>query len=229
MRQLSLFLILAVTLVAGCATVPQLQAPLVAGATVETLAATVSLSVRTPDGSTGGNGYLLYRRPDRFHLVMLTPFGTTALEFFAAGERITVLLPSKGHAYVGTFADLPTKGGLQGWRMMQWVVEGDPLYLPAAAGRTEERADEGGATLTTYGPDGLLERKRSSRGEVAYRNYRSLDGVPFPGLVEFSDNHGVRVKISFDDPEVNTPLDEAALTPVLEGMTVIPLADLKGF
>lgn len=228
MRRLVLFLIIAVALAAGCATVPQPQVPLEPGARVETLAATVSLSVKTPDGSTGGNGYLLYRRPDRFHMVMLTPFGTTALEFFAAGERITILLPSKGQAYVGTFADLPAKGGLQGWRMMQWVVEGSPLYRPEAAGRTEEQTDDGGVTLATYGPDGLLERKQSARGEVIYRNYCSLEGVPFPALIEFSDSHGVRVKISFDDPEVNTPLDDAALTPSLEGVTVMPLAGLKG-
>lgn len=139
MRRLALFLILAVALAAGCATVPQPQVPLEPGARVETLAATVSLSVKTPDGSTGGNGYLLYHRPDRFHMVMLTPFGTTALEFFAAGERITILLPSKGQAYVGTFADLPAKGGLQGWRMMQWVVEGSPSTVPKRPGEPKSR------------------------------------------------------------------------------------------
>lgn len=63
---------------------------------------------------------------------------------------------------------------------------------------------------------------------MIYRNYRSLGGVPFPAQVEFSDSHGVRVKIAFDEPEVNAPLDESALTPALEGMTVMPLAGLKG-
>lgn len=62
----------------GCATAPKPREPFIPGATVETLASGISLSVTSLEGSTGGTGYLLYRRPDSFHVVMLTPFGTTA-------------------------------------------------------------------------------------------------------------------------------------------------------
>lgn len=214
--------------VASCATAPKPQMPFIPGATVDTLAATITLSVKTPEGSTGGTGYLIYRRPDRFHLVMLTPFGTTALEFFAGDDRVTLLIPSKGTAYVGSFADLPAKGGLQGWRMMQWVVEGDPLLRPGTTGAVE-RTDQAGRTIVaTYDADGLLERKISDGAEVVYRDYQSVDGVPFPAVIEFGDRSGTRVKISFDEPEVNRPVEEAALTPNLEGQTLLPLSSLRG-
>ncbi len=210
----------------GCASVPKPREPFIPGATVETLAAGISLSVTTPEGSTGGTGYLLYRRPDRFHIVMLTPFGTTALEFFAKDDRVTVFLPSKRVAYAGSFGDLPAKGGLQGWRMMRWVVEGDPLLVPGATG-TVERTDAGGrTTVAHYDGEGLLQRKTSGDGEAIYRDYQSVRGVPFPATIEFTDHQGVQVKISFDEPEVNGPVDDGALTPNLDGVTLLPLASL---
>ncbi|AJE04574.1 outer membrane lipoprotein LolB [Geobacter pickeringii] len=221
--------VLMVTLaLSGCATAPRPQTPFIPGVAVETLTTAVAVSVKSPEGSTGGTGYLIYRRPDRFHLVMLTPFGTTALEFFAGDDQVTLLIPSKGTAYVGSFADLPAKGGLQGWRMMQWVVEGDPLLRPGTTGSIERTDAAGRRIVATYNADGLLERKSSEDGEVVYRDYRSVDGVPFPTVIEFGDGAGTRVTITFDEPEVNRPVEESALTPNLEGLTLLPLASLKG-
>ncbi|MRR37101.1 outer membrane lipoprotein LolB, partial [bacterium] len=51
----------------GCATTQKPREPFIPNTSVETLAASVSLSVTTPEGSSGGTGYLLYRRPDLFH------------------------------------------------------------------------------------------------------------------------------------------------------------------
>lgn len=213
---------------AGCATGPKQREAFIPGSRIETLAAEISLSVITPEGSTGGTGYLLYRRPDRFHVVMLTPFGTTVLEFFARDDRVTVLIPSKGLAYAGSFGDLPAKGGLQGWCMMRWVVEGDPLFVPGVTGAVERTDAGGGTTVAHYDGEGLLRRKTSKDGEAVYLDYRSEGGVPFPSAIEFTDSQGVRVKISFDAPEVNGPVDETALTPNLEGLTLLPLASLAG-
>ncbi|ABB33590.1 outer membrane lipoprotein LolB [Geobacter metallireducens RCH3] len=210
----------------GCATAPKPREPFIPGATVETLASGISLSVTSLEGSTGGTGYLLYRRPDSFHVVMLTPFGTTALEFFARDDRVTVLVPSKGIAYVGSFGDLPAKGGLQGWRMMRWVVEGDPLFAPGTTGTVERTDAEGRTTVARYDGEGLLQGKTSGGSEAVYRDYQSVGGVPFPATIELTDRQGVQVKISFDEPEVNAPVDDGALTPKLEGVTILPLARL---
>jgi hypothetical protein len=52
--------------------------------------------------------------------------------------------------------------------------------------------------------------------------------VPFPGVIEFTDRNGLRVKVTFDEPEINKPLEDTALTPNLEGVTILPLANFKG-
>lgn len=226
----SLFALLAVLIfiTAGCAAVPKPREPFTPGATVETLAASVSLSVKSPEGSSGGTGYLLYRHPDSFHLVMLTPFGSTALEFFAWDDRVTVIFPSKGVAFAGAIQDLPAKGGLQGWQMMRWVIEEDPLFVPGTADTVERTDGKGRKTVARYDGEGLLQRKTSEDGEAVYRDYLSAGGVPFPSVIEFSDNQGVEVKISFDEPEVNGPIDDSSLTPNLEGLTLLPLQSMVG-
>ncbi|HEX9023481.1 MAG TPA: outer membrane lipoprotein LolB [Geobacteraceae bacterium] len=212
---------------AGCATAPKVQVPFRQGATVETVTATVSIAVKAPQGSTGGHGYLLYQRPDRFHLVMLTPFGTTALETFSSDDRLTILIPSKGVAYAGSFAEMPDNSPLRGWRMIKLMAVDQPLYDPQKKGSVEKSA--GGKVTSFYGASGLLERKKFATGEeVFFRDYQSVEGVPFPTVIEFTDCNGSRVKITFDEPEINKPVESAALTPNLDGITILPLASIRG-
>ncbi|SNB47651.1 outer membrane lipoprotein LolB [Geobacter sp. DSM 9736] len=216
-------------LLAGCATVPKAPQFFRPGVQLETLTAAVSVSVKTPTGGTGGNGYLAYRKPDRLRLVMLTPFGTTALEFCTEGDRATLAIPSKDVAYVGAVADLPEGNGMQVWRLMSWAVEADPLYDPALPG-TVARSDAGGGRyLAYYGDDGLLERKVTEEGDtVHYRDYQSIDGAPLPSVMEFSDTRGVRVKVTLKEPEINQPLEDAAFSPHLEGLSITPLSQFRG-
>ena len=46
---------------------------------LDTLSAAVSLSISTADRGMSGSGFMVYRRPDQLHLVMLSPFGTTMI------------------------------------------------------------------------------------------------------------------------------------------------------
>ncbi len=212
---------------AGCATVPKVQVPYRLGAALETVSAMVSISVKAPQGSTGGHGYMIYEKPDRFHLVMLTPFGTTALETFSADDRLTILIPSKGVAYAGSFAEMPDNSPLRGWRMIKLMAVDKPLFDPEKRGMAEK--SDNGEVTSFYGGTGLLERKSFATGEeVLFRNYQSVEGVPFPTVIEFTDGNGSRVKITFDEPEINKPVESAALTPNLEGITILPLASIKG-
>jgi hypothetical protein len=216
-------------LTAGCASIPIEQPPYRAGATLETLTAAVTISVKAPQGSTGGRGYMVFQRPDRFHLVILTPFGTTAVETFSADDRLTILIPSRGEAYSGTFDELPAESPLRGWRMIRLMAVDEPLYDPVKRGAVEKSDSSAGEITSYYDGAGLLERKAFSGGEeVFFRNYRSEKGVPFPGTIEFTDRNGSRVKVAFDEPEINGPLDEAALVPNLKGIALLPLSSLKG-
>jgi hypothetical protein len=215
--------------IAGCATLPKTQVPFRPGATLETVAAMVTISVKTPQGNTGGHGLLLYQRPDRFHLAMLTPFGTTALDTYSSADRLTIIIRSKGVAYAGGFDEMPDDSPLRGWRMIRLMAVDEPLFDPLKQGTSEKSSKSAGEITSFYDGKGLLERKKFGSGEeVFYRDYQSAEGVPFPSVIEFIDRNGARVKITFDEPEINKPVDDADLAPNLEGITLLPLASFKG-
>jgi outer membrane lipoprotein-sorting protein len=216
-------------LAAGCAALPKVQVPFRPGATLETVAAMVTISVKTPQVNTGGHGYMVYQRPDRFHMVILTPFGTTALETYSSDDRLTIVIPSKGEAYAGAFDEMPIESPLRGWRMIRLMAVDEPLFDPVKKGTSEKSSKATGEITSFYDSQGLLERKKFSSGEeVFFRDYQSAEGVPFPSVIEFIDRNGARVKITFEEPEINKPVDNAALVPNLEGITILSLASFKG-
>jgi YD repeat-containing protein len=220
--------ILVLTL-SACATAPRIQPPpsVAPGKAVETLQSEVTLSVKSGDRSIGGHGYLVFRRPDRFHLALLSPIGFTLLDVYLAGDRITCLVPSKHTAYQGNIAELPDRNALKGWGMMRWVIDTPPA---PQGGRTLERlTPEGKKETLSYDERGLLLAKSDENGDrVAYQDYRDRNGVAFPSSIEMGNAQGDTVRIVFDEPEINQPLDEAALTPSLEGIDILPLAEFRG-
>lgn len=216
-------------LAAGCATAPRPVATVVPGKEVETLQSPITISVKTAEKGMGGRGYLIFRRPDRFHLVLFSPFGLTLFEVFSDGDRLTCLIPSKNTAYSGLLSELPEQGGLRSWGMMRWAVERPRVTGPVTGSRECETAD-GRRELVYFGDQGLLQRKVTEDGDqVVYRDYRNINGVAFPFSIELSNWRGETVQITFDEPEVNTPVEDAALTPVLEGITVLPFSAFQGF
>jgi YD repeat-containing protein len=227
-RSIKLLPVIGFLLVAGCASLPKPLTGLEPGKEVETLQSSVSIAIKTAATSRGGRGYLLFKRPDRFHLAVLSPFGAPLLEVFSDGERFTCLVPAKKTAYSGPIAALPDREGLKAWAMMRWVVERTPVAGPALSRENVNRS--GRRETLQYDEQGLLQRKVTEEGDQAvYRDYRNVNGVAFPAEIELSDLAGNVVKINFDEPEVNKPLDDAALTPDLAGMKVLPFAEFTGF
>ena len=198
------------------------------GAVVDTISSPVSLSIHASEGSMGGRGYLVFRRPDQLHLVVLSPFGTTMMEAFALGDRITLIYPSRSTAYVGRFDELPDKGGLQGWRLMRWVMDADPREgIPLS--ETVKRIGKLGFSEKVTFENGLITSKESSSGDhVYYSMYQAVDGVPFATELEMRSGLDDRIRITLNEPEINTPLDDAVFAPQLDGLTILPLSAIKG-
>lgn len=131
-RAKQLVLILIVLLFSGCAAVPKPPLTgLIPGKEMETLQSAVNITVTTADRSFGGRGFLIFRRPDRFHLAVLSPFGSPLVEVYSDGERFTCLVPSRQTAYSGLIEELPDRDGLKAWSLMRWVVERTPAAGPA--------------------------------------------------------------------------------------------------
>lgn len=224
----SLLVMACICFLAGCAAAPKPLTGLVPGREVETLQASVSISVKTADRNMGGRGFLIFKRPDRFHLVVLSPFGLTLAEMYSDGERFTCVIPARQIAYSGRIEELPERDGLKAWAMMRWVVERTPVSGPALV-----RENVNGAGMRErlfYNAQGLLERKERADGDrVVYRDYRNVNGVPFPESIELASSRGDTVTVVFEEPEVNLPVEEAALSPRLEGITVLPFSEFRGF
>ena len=198
------------------------------GAVVETISSAISLSMHTSDTNMSGSGYLIFRRPDQLHLIILSPFGTTMMEVFAIGDSITLVYPNQSTAYVGGLDELPDKGGLQGWRMMRWVMESDPREGQPLSETVERIWKPGFSEKVTY-KNGLVTVKESANGDlVHYEKYSAVNGVPVAMELNLRNGRDDRIRITFDEPEVNIPLDDAIFIPQLKGFTVIPLSAIQG-
>lgn len=218
----------AVVILSGCSTAPKPLVGLAQGREVETLQSRISVAIRAPGGSQGGRGYLIFKRPGSFHVAIISPFGPTILDMFITGDRITCLLPSRQIAYVGRLAELPEKGGLRSWGLMRWVVEQPPPSGPALS-REHVMAD-GRRETVSYGEHGIILRKETEDGyKVSYLDYQVVNGVAFPSVMEISTPQGGMIRITFNEPQVNQPVEEEALSPPLEGFTVLPFSEFKGF
>jgi len=224
---LKLIVLLSALLVSACATAPKVPLEFAPGGVVATLSSEVSLSARTAAGSMSGHGFMVYRRPDQVHLVMLSPFGTTLFEIFTKDDLITLVYPSQGVAYTGRFDELPDDKGMQGWRLMRWVMDADPAGQKDQNGVIERAARQGGQEKVTF-EAGLITSKTNENGDrVFYREYRVVNGVPVATELEIFNGNDDRIRLKLDEPEVNTPLDDAAFTPRLDGLRLLPLAALQ--
>jgi len=213
----------------GCASSPKKPLTgLVPGREVETLQSPISISVKTAERSTGGHGFLIFKRPDRFHIAVLSPFGLTLADIYSDGERLTCTIPARQTAYSGFITDLPDREGLRAWAMMRWVVERTPVAGPALF--REHINGAGVRERLYYDEQGLLERKETEEGDrVVYRDYRTVSGVAVPESIELSNRRDDTVRIVFEEPEVNLPVDESMLKPNLKGITVLPFSAFQGF
>ncbi|GFO63332.1 outer membrane lipoprotein LolB [Geomonas paludis] len=220
---LIVLLICAATL-SGCATVKKPLTGLVPGRSITTLQSSVSLSATSGERSSAGRGYLVYQAPDLYHLLILSPFGQTMLEAFGEDDRFTCVIPSKQVAFTGLLSELPQQSSLKSLQLFRWVMAPSPLPLP---GPLKEKVEVAG---TTYYFDeiGMLERKVAPSGDqVRYQGYQSLDGVPFPETIEIRSAAGGEVRIVFDEPQLNAPVEASTLKPELSGMAVYPLSEFR--
>lgn len=225
-RLLSVFVLV---LLAGCAgPSPAPLVGLVPGKQLESLTSSISLSLKTPGRSIGGRGFLVFKQPGRFHVALLSPFGTTLADIYSDGRYFTSIIPSRQVAFAGPVTHLPERDGLQALALMQWVLERMSPGVPNS--RTSTVSGAGVSEQLYFDSMGLLVKKEAVTGDrVTYRDYRNVEGLAFPGSIEVVHRGQTKVRIVFEEPEVNRQVGEEALTPMLGGFTVLPFSAYGGF
>lgn len=221
------FLMALLVSISACATAPRPLTGIVPGREVETISSAVQVSARSGEHGTSGRGFFLFKKPDRFTLAVVNPFGLSVLEVFGNADRLTYLVPSKEVAYSGLISELPETTPLKSLGMMEWVLA-SPAAPAGLAPGTRECSTQAGERLY-LDARGLVERRVSPLGDqISYRNYRNVNGIAFPESIEIASRFGGILKIVFDEPELNEPIDESALVPNLTGYRVLPLWEFKG-
>jgi outer membrane lipoprotein-sorting protein len=224
---ISLLLIVILLLTCGCATFQKPPLAYRPGAVVETLSAEVSLSITRGEQGMGSNGYLLYQRPDRMRMIILSPFGTTIMEAVVTGDRISIINNSKRVAFSGYLEELPDVGEGGTWRHARWVMEMDPPGSFAGDGTVERVNSMGDKERVTF-ENGLVVSKSVTNGDmVRYLDYILVNGVPLATEIIMDSHDGGRLRIKVTEPEVNAELAADAFIPRLEGLKLYPLSVLQ--
>jgi len=223
----ALLLLVTLLLSCGCASLAAPRLTYQAGALVNTLSAAASLSISKGEQGMGSNGYLLYQRPDRMRMVILSPFGTTMMEAIVTGNRITIINTSKGVAFSGNLEDLPDVGEGETWRNARWVMDMDPPGSFVGDGIVERVNSLGFKERVSF-ENGLVVSKVQANGDmVRYRDYQLVNGVPLANEIIMDSHDGGRFRIKVTEPEVNTELAADAFSAHLDGLAVYPLAALR--
>lgn len=217
-------------LLSGCAARRPAIIPTSPDAPIEAFTSRVSITLKTADGKQNSmGGVLAYRAPDRFRFVVLSPFGLSVADIVTDGQRITCFIPSRNIAFSGTFSDLPERHPLRQLAMLPWVVE---RPKPASPGEVSaQRKSVAGLMETVYFNESCLPARRVAEtgAEVRYDEYQSVDGVMLPTVIELANGCGDTVAIRLDEPEVNQAPDDKDFSLDLTDMTVVPLAEMRGF
>ena len=213
----------------ACAAAPLQKEPAaIHGAVIETLQGTVNISLTSPGGQMSGNGVLFYKRPESFRLTILAPFGQSIFDIVINDGKVLCLMEREKKGWQGSMQDLPERLGVRIWPLLQWVLE-PPHPAGPSLERSFTRAD-GTVEQVYYDAAGLVQKKVNAAGdEVAYRDYRSADGLAVPNGIAITTAEGSSLILSFDEPDINRPIDSAILSPRLDRYEILPLADFKGF
>jgi len=183
---------------------------------LNTLSSSVTLVLRSTEHSMAGSGYLAYSKPDKAHIVVLSPFGTTLFEVFALGEQIFIIYPSEKLGFIGHFNELPEKGGLKGLTSIHSVLED--------AGGSNSRSQNFGIIEK----NGIIEQKQRPDGyKIYYSNHSLVNGVILAHEFDMRNRNDEQLRLTLDEPEVNVIIDNSTFIPRLEGLKIYPLKALE--
>lgn len=168
------------------------------------------------------SGVLVVRKPDRFRLRLMLPFGMTVFDYLKAGESVQVSLPLRGDAAADGDGPMPFSDVdlSQAFLRGAWAYPGVCRARAGAAAEVlVDCLDEGGATLRRLrlDADGARLREEISyehgrpRFSIRYADYGE-DGLPYRIVLGQPDREA-RLEIAVERYDLNPPLAESLFRP----------------
>lgn len=212
----------------GCS--PKLLVPtdtlqITPGMKMTTLTSNVRFSYRFDEKHGSASGMLAYRYPDQVRLIVLSPFGSTMMEFILKQDNVTIMYPGSGTAFHGQLSQLPDDSGRQVWSLLRWMFDLNPLQTVRTDGVFSDDAGNG-ESITVR--DGVVVKKQRPTGDqVTYSDYSVKSGIALPLDMTLETAGGQRIQIVLEDSDVNGPVSEQQFNPVFAGLKIMPLAAFK--
>jgi outer membrane lipoprotein-sorting protein len=181
-------------------------------------------SARVHHGETvrSAVGVLLIKKPDRFRLRLLSPFGFTVFDYVTAGAHARMELPLEGKQLVD--AEIGTQSVFSPLDFRQAFLRGVAAFpgrcTPSAAGaevvvECSGEHDERLREIRIARAAGTVSRETSFDGDqprasLQFDDYRVVDGLPLPFAIELrSPARNLTVQITLRSYDVNPALADA--------------------
>lgn len=193
---------------------------------VDTISSNILISSRIKEKNITSRGMLFYRRPDNIRLIVFSPFGSTIFDSLFKDDVIKVYFQTDSILYSGKFKELSGRKEARAWGMLVWALDFSLKEEATSSERKSSLLFHG--TETIYFKDRLLSEKRLAGGEsVKYLNYKVVAGVNFPMEILYSGGDEERIRIQFEDPEINLDIPASSFSLSRRVIHNKPLSELS--
>ncbi len=194
---------------------------------VHSLRARFASDTASSDGHRRADGVLLVRKPDRFRMRLLMPFGLTVFDFLADGERVWITLPmgAGDDPSASTAPQLFSRQDIgETFLRGRWALPGDCQPQWAEPGIVEVTCRDAvdGQVLRLLRLDaalGVIVEETSFTSDaprlaIRYGDFRHTDGTLLPHSIAMrAPARGLSVDITVQRYEVNPALADDLFTP----------------
>ncbi len=190
--------------------------------TIRTLRARFSAVVHQGDTERRAEGVLLVKKPDRFRLRLLSPFGFTVFDYAVSATHATMELPLEGKRLRDD--EIGTQSAFAPSDLRQAFLRGSAAF-PGACTPTDSGtevtvecvgdASTGRREIQIARATATVSRETSFDGDtprliITFTDYRVIGGLPLPFSIELRvPPRQVTMQITLRSYEVNPVLDDA--------------------
>jgi hypothetical protein len=185
---------------------------------IHTLRARFSATVHRSENARRAEGVLLVKKPDRFRLRLLSPFGFTIFDYVTSGAHTRMELPLEGKRLVDD--EIAAQSFFSAADLRQAFLRGAAAF----PGRCTPQANGAEVTVECHAPGdarrevhiaratATVSEEISFTGEaprvvITFRDYRTVDGVPLPFAIELrAPGRQVAMQIALRSYEINPAL-----------------------